>query len=77
MEEESQAVMAFFFSCAVFTRGARHGKLKNSLETQKVFAKTGALQSRFCIMTRNNAKSVRAGIDKFVSWSSESMQIFF
>ena len=73
-----------FSFCAVFTRGARDGALKNSLETQRermqidfMYAKSGALQRRHCITTINNARSVGAGIDNHVSKSSESMQISF
>lgn len=43
---------------------------KNSLETQReriqidlMYAKSGAIQRHFCIMTINNARSVGAGID--------------
>lgn len=60
--------------CAVFTRGARDRALKNSLGTQMkriqidlMYAKSGALQRRHCIMTINNARSVGAGVDNCVS----------
>lgn len=62
--------LASFSFCAVFTRGAGDGAQKNSLETQReriqidlMYAKSGAIQRHFCIMTINNARSVGAGID--------------
>lgn len=65
--------MRVFYSCAVFNRGTRDGAIQNSLETQRermqidfMYAKSGALQRRYCITTINNARSVGAGIDNCV-----------